>query len=153
MKKVFLISSLCLIIDQIAKNLIISKFLLNESLIVIDNFFSITNVRNYGAAWSILEGNTLFLILVGFITIFFIYFSFLKNKKLNVFETLTYGILIGGILGNLVDRIIYGYVIDFLDFKLLNYNFPVFNFADVFIVVSALFIIFLVIKENHYENN
>ncbi len=153
MKKVFLISSLCLIIDQIAKNLIISKFLLNESLIVIDNFFSITNVRNYGAAWSILEANTLFLILVGFITIFFIYFSFLKNKKLNVFETLTYGILIGGILGNLVDRIIYGYVIDFLDFKLLNYNFPVFNFADVFIVVSALFIIFLVIKENHYENN
>lgn len=153
MKKVFLISSLCLIVDQITKYLIISKFVLNESLVIIDNFFSITNVRNYGAAWSILEGNTLFLILVGFITIFFIYFYFLKNKRLNVFETLTYGMLIGGILGNLVDRIVYGYVIDFLDFKLLSYNFPVFNFADVFIVVSALFIILLVIKENDYEKN
>ena len=66
---------------------------------------------------------------------------FIKNKELKTLEIITYGLLIGGIIGNLIDRIIFGYVIDFFDFLIFNYNFPVFNFADIFIVLSAGLII------------
>ena len=67
---------------------------------------------------------------------------FIRNKKLNKFESINYGLLTGGIIGNLLDRIIYGYVIDFLDFNIIGYNYPIFNLADSFIVISIILIIF-----------
>lgn len=57
-----------------------------------------------------------------------------------------YGILLGGIIGNLIDRIIYGYVIDYLNFNIFGYNFPVFNFADICIVISIFIIIIEILK-------
>ena len=63
--------------------------------------------------------------------------------------------LLAGIIGNLIDRIIYGYVIDFLDFTIFNYNYPIFNIADTFIVIGILILIILSFKENKgvcYEN-
>lgn len=141
MKKIGLISLLCLFIDQITKLIITSNFELNKSIVLIDNFFNLTYVRNDGAAWSIFSGNRLFLILIGILAIFLIYKYFIKDKNLRKIEIITYGLLLGGIIGNLIDRIIFGYVIDFLDFLIFGYNFPVFNFADTFIVISVLLII------------
>lgn len=141
MKKIGLISMLCLFIDQITKLLVTSNFQLNKSIVLIDSFFNLTYVRNEGAAWSIFSGNRLFLILIGFLAIFLIYKYFIKDKSLKKIEIITYGLLLGGIIGNLIDRIIFGYVIDFLDFLIFGYNFPVFNLADTFIVISVLLII------------
>ena len=76
-----------------------------------------------------------------------IYYFLLRNKKLLKIEIITYSLLISGIIGNLIDRILYGYVIDYLDFKLFNYHFAIFNLADTFIVISCLIILALVIKE------
>ena len=135
-RKIAMISLICLFIDQITKYIITTSMNLFDSINVIKSFFNITYVRNYGAAWSILEGNKIFLILVALSSLFFIYWFFIRNNKLKTLEIVIYGVLIGGILGNLTDRIILGYVIDFLDFNLLGYDFPVFNAADIFIVIS-----------------
>lgn len=141
MIKISLISILCILIDQITKLIVTTNINLNNSITIINNFFSLTYVKNYGAAWSILSGNRLLLIIIALISLFLIYHFFIKNKELKTLEIITYGLLIGGIIGNLIDRIIFGYVIDFFDFLIFNYNFPVFNFADIFIVLSAGLII------------
>ena len=141
MKKITLISLICIFIDQITKLIIKNTINLHSSIILIKNFFSLTYVKNYGAAWSILSGSRIFLIIIALVSLFLIYNYFIKDKNLSKLEIITYGLLIGGIIGNLIDRIIFGYVIDFFDFLIFNYNFPVFNFADIFIVVSAGLII------------
>lgn len=146
-KKIIPISMICLLLDQISKLLIINNLISNETYTVINNFFNITLVHNDGAAWSILSGNRLLLIFISFIALFIIYFLFIKNKKLTKLEIIIYGMLIGGIIGNLIDRILYGYVIDFFDFKIFNYNYPVFNVADCCIVIAAILLIIDVVKE------
>lgn len=145
-KSIVIISLICLLIDQLTKFIIISTIDLFTSIEVIKSFFSLTYVRNYGAAWSILEGNSIFLIIFGFGALYLIYRLFIKGHKLMKFDIVTYGILIGGILGNLIDRIIYGYVIDFFDFNIWGYDFPIFNMADIFIVISVGLIIFSMLR-------
>ena len=70
----------------------------------------------------------------------------MNTFKINKRNTLAFGMILGGILGNLSDRIFFGYVIDFLNFKIINYNFPVFNLADTFIVVGVILLIIAIIK-------
>lgn len=147
MKKIAGISIFVLIIDQLLKLLVSSLLKLNTSKEIISNFFNISLVHNNGAAWSILSGNRLLLILISISALVLIYYLFIKDKELTSLEIVTYGMLIGGILGNLLDRILYGYVIDFLDFNILGYRYPVFNFADCCIVISALLLIIGVIRE------
>lgn len=153
MKKILPISLLLVTLDQIIKIIVNNKMLLHESIIIINNFFNITYVRNEGAAWSILRGRTLLLILISIIALVFIYIYLIKDKKLNKIDIISYSMLIGGILGNLIDRIIYGSVIDYLDFKIFNYNFPIFNVADTLIVISIIIIgISLIVGEWHEQN-
>ena len=139
MKKFYLVSLITFMIDRIIKILVV---LLNiDNVTIINNFFNINLAYNYGAAWSILTGKKLFLILISIIIVIGIYFILIRGKKLKTYESITYGLLIGGILGNLFDRIIYGYVIDFLDFYIFGYDFPIFNLADSFIVISIFMLI------------
>lgn len=147
-KKILYVMFLCIFIDQLIKIIVNNTMVLNYNYVVIDNFFTITNVHNIGAAWGILAGNRYFLISISFLALFIFYFFFVKNKRLSNFEAINYGILFGGIIGNLIDRIIHGYIIDYFDFYLFDYNFPVFNFADMCIVVSIIFIIIKMIKDD-----
>lgn len=152
MKKILPISFILLIIDQILKFVVINNMNLNNSIIIIKNFFNITYVRNIGAAWSILSGNRYFLIIISIISFYLIYRYLIKDKLLNKLETIVYATLIGGLLGNLTDRIVYGYVIDYLDFKIFNYNYPIFNFADICIVVSVICLLFIIRGEKNEDN-
>ena len=145
------ISLIIFIIDQIVKLFIGFSIPLNTSITVFNDFFYISNVHNYGAAFSILYGNRIFLIIVSFLALIFLYHFMLKNQNLNKIEIFTYSLLIGGILGNLFDRIIYGYVVDFFDFHIFNYNFPIFNIADICIVVSVFLIIVDCLKRGNFE--
>ena len=138
---VLIISIIAIILDRVTK-LLATSLGLNNSVTVINNFFNITYVNNYGAAWSMLTGYRILLIIISILILIGIYFMFIRNKKLNKFESINYGLLTGGIIGNLLDRIIYGYVIDFLDFNIIGYNYPIFNLADSFIVISIILIIF-----------
>jgi len=136
-----LFSFIIFIIDQLVKLFVGFSLELNTSITVFNNFFYISNVHNYGAAFSILYGNRIFLVIVSIITLILVYYFLLKNKKFNWFNIILYSLLIGGILGNLFDRIIYGYVVDYLDFYIFNYNFPIFNIADICIVISVILVI------------
>lgn len=141
MKRIMLFSMIIFIIDQIVKLFIGFSLELNTSLTIFNNFFYISNVHNYGAAFSVLYGNRIFLVIVSIITLILVYYFLLKNKKFDWFNIILYSLLIGGILGNLFDRIMYGYVVDYLDFYVFGYNFPIFNIADICIVISVILII------------
>lgn len=140
-------SFLFVVIDQVMKAVLANCVPLGREIEVIPNFFYIANVHNDGAAWSMLSGNVWFLSIIGMIAIILIYTCFIKGKSLGKVEVLLYSLLIGGILGNLIDRILLGYVVDYLGFILFGYYYPIFNFADIGIVVSVLFLIVLSIKE------
>lgn len=144
MNIIIIISFIILLIDQIIKLLITSFFNVNNGITIINNFFDITYVRNYGAAFSILDGNRLLLILISFLSLFLIYKFLIKDKKISKFEIIVYGLLIGGLLGNLFDRVIFGYVIDYLSFNIFGYHFPVFNLADICIVISTVLLVFII---------
>ena len=111
-----------------------------QSIEVIPNFFNITFVYNEGAAFSILEGKKILFILLGLLLIIGLVI-FIRKEKLTKYKTLYYSLLIGGVLGNMFDRIFYPGVVDFFDFKLFTYDAPIFNVADSFIVIATILII------------
>lgn len=153
LQKSLIITLLCALADQIIKIIVMGTMGINSSISVIDNFFSLTYVENDGAAWSIFGGNRIFLIIISIIALILIYLYFFKNQNLTKFELINYSILIGGIFGNLLDRIKFGKVIDYLDFQIFGYGFPVFNFADICIVISViLLLIYSIANRNEYKN-
>lgn len=146
-KKFFIITIILIILDRAIKMLIAHLIPWGKSITIIDKFFYITAAKNYGAAWSILEGNRSFLVAVGLISLLAIYWIFIKDKKLNNIEIITYSFLVAGIIGNLIDRIFLGYIIDYLEFILNGYYFPIFNLADSLIVISVGLISIALLKE------
>ena len=139
---IYIISFIIVLIDFIIKLFIKNNFIVNESIEVINNFFYITYCKNYGVAWSLLSGKRIIPIITAIFVLIFIFFEIKKIKKLDKFDIIGYSLLTGGIIGNLIDRIFYGYVIDYLDFYIFNYNYPVFNFADICIVLGVIIVIF-----------
>ena len=152
MKKICIYSVVFLLLDQIVKLVTTNLIDLGESVAIIKSFFYLTYVRNTGAAWSIFEGYTVLLIIVSFVAIFLVYYFMLKDKKIDKIEEIGYGMLLGGIIGNLIDRIAYGYVRDFFHFTFGNYQFPIFNVADIGIVIGTFIIIFIMVKEDFCGN-
>lgn len=152
-KKLFGLSIIFILIDQVIKLLISNNITLNTDITIIDKFFYITNVHNNGAAFSSFSGNTIFLIIMSIIALIVIYFCFIKDKDLSKIEVILISMLIGGIIGNFIDRIIFKYVIDYLEFIIFGYYFPIFNFADICIVLSIIGIIILSVKEDICKNS
>lgn len=141
-RKLFFITIISILFDQLIKFIISHFFSVYESITIINNFFNITYVKNTGAAFSILQGSQTLLIIITVLTILLINYFLTKDKNVNKFETITYGLLLGGIYGNLIDRILYGYVIDYLDFTIFGYNFAVFNLADI-LIVGTIFLLLI----------
>ena len=150
-KKVYFLSLILLIIDIVSKLIIKNNFELYQSTVVIPDFFSLTYVINTGAAFSILQDKKIFLILLGLIVLIFLVY-YLKKEKLDNLKVVYYSLLFSGIIGNLIDRIIYKGVIDFLDFKIFNFDAPIFNLADTFICIGVFLIIIKNIKGELYAN-
>ena len=137
MKKMYIISLLVIIIDRITK-ILVEKFLDGKILVLIKKFFYLTCVRNDGAAFSILEGHQVLFILTAVLALGFLIYYITKHNK----NQIGYFFLVGGIIGNLIDRIFFGYVIDFIGLEFFGNSFPIFNIADIFIVIGAIFVIF-----------
>lgn len=146
--KVYLTSVIVLLIDQIVKLLIKTNMNLNEEISIIPNFFSIQYLKNTGAAFSILENKTILLAITSIICISVIIYYLKKEENLTTAMYLSFGLVLGGILGNLIDRIVYQGVIDFLSFQIFNYNFPVFNIADIGITIGVLLLIIIYISRD-----
>ena len=135
MKKFLGISFIIFFVDRISK-ILVQNFI-SDKVYVIKDFFYLIYTRNIGAAFSMLEGKQIIFVLIGIIASIIIFLYVRKNNIKNI----GYPLLLGGILGNVLDRIIYGYVIDFIGFEILNKSMPIFNIADTAIVIGAIIII------------
>lgn len=131
----FFIALAVAVIDQYTKALAIKK-IASGSVPVINGIFHFTYVENTGAAFGIFKnGNAIFMAITAVILVGIIV-ALIFIKPENICIKVSSGLILGGAIGNLFDRILRGYVIDFFDFKAINY--PVFNVADSFIVIGAI---------------
>lgn len=140
MIQMIVVSALTLILDRVIKIAIDKYLILNVKNVVIDNFLYITKCYNEGAAFNIFNGNTIFLICASIFALVML-FKYIKSNKLTTLNKISYGLLIGGIFGNLIDRIFLGHVIDYVNFIIFNHEFAIFNLADCAIVIGAILII------------
>lgn len=143
----FIIIALVLIIDQLSKYLTIAYLKPIRSYPLINNIFHLTYAENTGAAFSILRDKQLLLIISTLIIITALLFYLIKNLKTDqVLLKFSLPLIIGGALGNLIDRIRLGYVVDMLDFTLIN--FAIFNMADVFVVLGVILFTYSVLTSS-----
>ena len=152
-KLLLILAAVVLCLDQVTKywinaTLEVGSFFPPDNIVVIPGFFNIVHVRNTGAAWSILTGYTWMLTIIGFIALYLI-FVFRKALELKKpYFQLCFGLIIGGIIGNLIDRIHLQGVIDFLDFHYQDHHFPSFNIADSGITVGVtLYVVFSIFRK------
>jgi signal peptidase II len=140
-----------LFLDQLTKVIVDRTIPLHESIPVIDGLFSLTYVRNTGAAFGIFAGSheafrLPFLILISVIAIGFIFVMLKRLHEREVGLTTALAFILGGAIGNLIDRVLHGEVIDFLDFYWSNYHWPAFNLADSFITVGVAITLYFLMR-------
>jgi signal peptidase II len=127
-------------VDQLTKMIVMNQMTLGQSIEIIPDFFYFTSVRNPGAAWGKMANQMGFFYIITLLAVgVFAYFLYkdgdLQNKKL---YTISLFLIIAGALGNFIDRVIYQEVVDFIHVYIFNYNFPVFNFADIFLTLGTI---------------
>ncbi|MCI9354000.1 MAG: signal peptidase II [Firmicutes bacterium] len=153
-KQFYIISAIIVIVlvilDQITKWQALTKLKPIKNTVVIKGFLDFTFVENRGAAFGILSGKRVFFILLTVVVAIGILYSFYKLPKTKEYNWLKCGLVLvlSGAIGNVIDRAVRGYVVDFLEVTFIKW--PVFNLADIYVVVGACFILFLslfVIKE------
>jgi len=140
----FSLSIFIILIDQFTKYLIFynHKIFLNKDFLL----FKLDFVKNYGAAFNIFSGSRVFLSLISiFFSILLIYLIFRKNN-LNSFDLYSYSFILGGTIGNGIDRIYKGFVVDFINLNIIN--FPVFNIADLSINIGFFILLYNIFKNN-----
>ena len=141
------IAILILCVDQLTKFIIHKNLLLNQSFPVIKGIFHLTLIHNRGAAFGILKNQIPLFVFTSILSVILIYFYLRKDKhkKLSI-TTLSLSLILGGALGNLIDRIFLGYVVDFLDFRV----WPVFNLADSAITMGAILFGYSILNSKKY---
>lgn len=143
-----------LFLDQITKYLAFEYLRGNESVVIIEKWLNFTYVENRGVAFGTFSGYTIFLTILSLlISSGIIYYIYKNREKLSRFEIICYCFIICGAVGNVIDRIARGFVVDFIHTELGGlYNYPVFNFADIYIVVACFsLLIYSFRKENTNE--
>ena len=131
--KVLSVSSLVVIVDRLTKYVLFRNLSLGESVKVVPGLFHITLVLNSGAAFGLFKGRSVFFTVSTALVIVFICFYILRGGCKDLLTLTALGLVLGGAAGNLIDRVLFGYVIDFLDFRI----WPVFNIADASITIGA----------------
>lgn len=144
-RKSLIIAMVVFLFDFLIKYIINKSFYYGILKSIVPPVFYLTKVYNEGAAWSTFNGNRYLLIIVSIIALIFliIYEKSFKKSKRNI---LAFGLVYGGLFGNLFDRVRYGHVIDYLKFYIGGYEFPVFNLADMAIVIGFGLIFIAIIK-------
>lgn len=150
---IIILSIIFIIIDQLSKIIVVNNLTNNKSIEVIKSFFYLTYTNNKGAAFSILTGRRILLILVALIVIGVLIYYVIKNKIEGKVNKIALSLVIGGSIGNLIDRILRGAVVDFIDIKIFGYNFPIFNLADTFIVIGVFLLIIEMFRKEHKNDN
>lgn len=144
-----IISIVIILFDQMTKLMIVNVLQERLPIIIIENYFQVSYVKNYGAAFGIMQNKQWFFIIITFIILVAAIFLIKKRNFTTTMRTALF-MVIGGAVGNLIDRIRLGYVIDFIDIKFGNiYDYPVFNIADSFIVIGTVIIAYLILSDRY----
>ena len=140
----YFISTFIILIDQFTKYIILKNYntFVNKDFIL----FKLDFVKNYGAAFNIFNGSRIFLSIISIVFSIILIFFILRKKSSNYYELYSYALLLGGTVGNGIDRIINGFVIDFINLNIIN--FPVFNIADISINVGFIILLIRTFKDN-----
>ncbi|MFA5577665.1 MAG: signal peptidase II [Tissierellaceae bacterium] len=148
---IFILSVIIIVLDQLTKNWAVNTLKGIKPYIIIPDFFRLVYVENFGAAFGILQNKKWIFIVITFTVIVAILLFLMKNYyNMNRLMRISIAMLLGGAIGNFIDRIRHGYVVDFFSFRLFNiYEYPVFNVADIFIVVGTIAIMALVLFDSY----
>jgi len=136
------LSIFIVLIDQITKYFIFNNYktLFKKDFLL----FRLDFVKNFGAAFNIFSGNRIFLSTISIIFTILLTYLILKKNTINYFELFAYSFILGGTIGNGIDRILRGFVVDFINLNIIN--FPVFNIADISINIGLILMIYCVFK-------
>ena len=137
--RLFCIVAVVVLLDQLTKYLVASTMEVGQSFSLIEDFLAITYVRNPGAAFGVLPYRTAFLIIVTLIVVGLIVYFYHVLPASYILLRLGMALQLGGALGNLIDRVRNVFVVDFIDLKFFP---PVFNLADLFIVIGVIIFLF-----------
>lgn len=137
----YFIIALLIMIDQIVKYIVRIRFDVGESIPIIKNIFHLTYVRNIGAAFGILANQKIFFVIITIVVIGGIILFVRKQQNVHKMMLLSLNLIVGGAIGNFIDRVYLGYVVDYFDFRI----WPVFNIADINIVIGSILLSYYVI--------
>ncbi|QOR68492.1 signal peptidase II [Cytobacillus suaedae] len=147
----YLIALVIIVFDQLTKWAIVTYMSLGESITVVENFLYITSHRNRGAAWGILQGQMWFFYIVTVIVVIILVTYIQKLPKDQRIMGYALGLMLGGAIGNFIDRIFRKEVVDFINTYIFTYDFPIFNIADSALVVGVGIVLVLTLFEGKFK--
>ncbi|MBP5426855.1 MAG: signal peptidase II [Clostridiales bacterium] len=145
-----IIVMLLVMLDQVTKFLVNFRLASNHEVEVINGWFYLANVRNRGAAWGILQNGRVLFIVVTLLAMYIMLYLIRSTCKNYVKVALM--LVLGGSMGNFIDRVMRGYVIDFLDCYIFGYHFPTFNMADIFITIGVILLLYCILLDKDFQN-
>lgn len=144
---IYLFIFILILSDQLTKKLAVKYLMGKESIDLIGNYLKLNYVENYGAAFGIFQNKKIFLITISSFILIGIIIYFIKTKNTKITK-ISLALIVGGAIGNLIDRIRLGYVIDFIDVVFGKlYDYPVFNLADSFVFIGTVILIYVIFTE------
>ncbi|WP_078413413.1 signal peptidase II [Priestia abyssalis] len=143
----YLIAVFVIALDQVTKWMVVKQMEIGESIEIIPNFLYITSHRNRGAAWGILQGQMWFFYIITAIVIIALVFYIQRLKREERMLGIALGLMLGGAIGNFIDRVWRKEVVDFINTYIFTYDFPIFNVADSALVIGVGLIFVLTLFE------
>ena len=145
---------LVIALDRFTKIWAVSHLYMNNNIVIIKGFFELSYLENRGAAWGILQNQTIFLVVISLIIILGIVGFYIKYRPKSLMLRLSLSLIIGGALGNMYDRVFNKFVIDFIYFHYKNvYSFPTFNVADMSVVVGTFLLAIYILRNEKDGKN
>ncbi|MGP0687943.1 signal peptidase II [Priestia aryabhattai] len=143
----YLIALAVILIDQVTKWMIVKEMYYGQSITVIENFLYITSHRNRGAAWGILQGQMWFFYLITVVVVVGLIIYIQKLRKQDKWFGIALALMLGGAIGNFIDRVVRKEVVDFVNTYIFTYDFPIFNVADSALVVGVIIMFIMTLFE------
>lgn len=144
----YIIAIAVIAIDQWTKWLVVQNMNVGERIPIIEGFFYWTSHRNEGAAFGILQGQMWFFYIVTIFVIGFVIYYLHKEARGRKWLGTALGLVLGGAIGNFIDRVLQGEVVDFIDVFIFTYNYPIFNVADMALVIGVGILIIIILRED-----
>lgn len=149
----YIIATIIIAIDQFTKWLVVKHMELYEQIPIIENFFYLTSFRNKGAAWGILQDQMIFFYIITVIVLIGVIYYLHQYGKDNKLFGVALSFILGGAIGNFIDRLFRKEVVDFLDFIIFSYDYPIFNIADSALVVGVGLVVITIFLDEKKKGN